>query len=109
MSYLTRYTGAMRIAATAVRAALSTKVRVTSRATSRPSTAASVRFWATACMAHPSFVRVMKSWSAPITAAANSTFISSSQGRTIVPRRSGTREKRGGKGSACAVQNCCSE
>ncbi len=106
MSYLTRYTGAMRTAATAVRAAFRTKVIVTSRPTSMPSTVASVRFWATACMAHPSFVRVMNRWSAPMAAPAKRTFITSSHARTSAPRRSGAREKSAGKGNASGVQNC---
>ncbi len=74
-----------------------------------PSTAASVRFWATACIAQPSLVRVMKSCSAPMTTAANRMFPISSSETTMVPRRIGSREKTAGNGSASGVQNCCSE
>ena len=61
-----------------------------------PSTVASVRFWATACIAQPSFVRVMNSWSAPMTAPANTTFISSSHASTIAaePHRDAREERR---------------
>ena len=60
-------------------------------------------------MAQPSFVRVMKSWSAPMTAPANTTFISSSHARTTAPSRIGTRGKSAGNGRASGVQNCWSE
>ena len=84
-------------------------VIVISRETLMPSTAARFRFWATACMAQPSFVRVMNAWRRPIVTPANSTFISSSRERMIVPSWIGSREKSGGKGNASGVQNCCSE
>jgi hypothetical protein len=51
----------------------------------------------------------MKSCSAAITRPARITFSSSSHDRMIVPSRSGTRGKIGGKGNASGVQNCCSE
>ena len=74
-----------------------------------PSTVARFRFWATACIAQPSFVRAMNSWSAPMTTPAKATFISSSRASTTPPSRIGTRENRGGKGSASGVQNCWRE
>ena len=49
------------MAASAVKVALRTKVIVTRRPTSMPRTVARLRFWATACIAHPSHVRAMKS------------------------------------------------